>query len=1013
MPRGLFGLLATSLLLSSATAADWPAFRGDAARSGFTTETLPAKLALAWKHTPRHKPAPSWPRDDRMSFDRTFRPVVAGGLVIFGSSADDQIRALDAKTGQLKWKHYTDGPVRFAPVVHKKNVYAVSDDGHLYCLSLPDGKLRWKKFGGPQARRSHPAGLVLGNERIISRWPARGGPAIYDGVLYFAAGIWQSEKVFIHAVDPETGKSIWTNDSAGGMYMPQPHGGAYAHSGVTAQGHLVADEQHLYVPTGRAVPAVFDRKTGKFKYYHLQANGRRGGTATTVIGRFIYNGGASYTTENGALRTRLGNGPVAKFAGGVLHHNGSRLVAVKQIRRKTKDRKGRDITVDDHQVLWQLDKVPGGQSLIVAGDIAISAGKKDIGLYDLKARKLVPSSFGSTFDNDICGLAVAEGRLFVSTDRGSLYCFSSEEEKAREGVAEFKEAPISSIYADAAKQIVAKSNITEGYCVDLGCGRGELALELARKTKLRIVAVDSDPKKVEAARKLLTQRGLYGSRVTVHLADPAKTQLPKYFANLVVSGRTVTKGINGLTTAARKEAKRLQRPWGGVVCLGKAEKLKADVRGPLKNAGDWSHLYSNPANTAASKDDIKGPLSVLWFRDVDLELPQRHGRGPAPLFHKGRLFAEGMDELRGVDAYNGRTLWTFKLPGILHAYNADHIVGTSQTGSNFCAHGDSVYVRKGSICYRLNAATGEVLGKFEAPKGKDGKPGRWGYIACADGILFGSVVNEDHIVRHAWRRADKQMKQLFTESRFLFAMDAKTGKLLWRYDAEHSIRHNAIAVGDGRVFLIDRPLAEIDRLDQAARRRGKKAAKKPVHETGKLVVLDAKTGKRKWDNKKDIFGTVLAFSRKYDMLLMCYSATRFRLPSEVGGRMAVFRATDGYRVWDKKVNYVTRPLVNGRTVYAQGGAWDLLTGDEQPFKFKRAYGCGQLSASKNLLLFRSGTLGYFDLTRKAGTESFGGIRPGCWINALPAGGMVFIPDASAGCSCSYQNRAWVALQGAE
>ena len=107
--------------------------------------------------------------------------------------------------------------------------------------------------------------------------------------------------------------------------------------------------------------------------------------------------------------------------------------------------------------------------------------------------------------------------------------------------------------------------------------------------------------------------------------------------------------------------------------------------------------------------------------------------------------------------------------------------------------------------------------------------------------------------------------------------------------------------------------------------------------------------------------------------------------------MAVFRATDGYRAWDKKVNFITRPLVNDRTIYGQGGARDLLTGEEQPFDFKRSYGCGQIASSKHLLLFRSATLGYKDLSRNAGTENFGGIRPGCWINALPAGGLVFLP----------------------
>jgi outer membrane protein assembly factor BamB len=349
----------------------------------------------------------------------------------------------------------------------------------------------------------------------------------------------------------------------------------------------------------------------------------------------------------------------------------------------------------------------------------------------------------------------------------------------------------------------------------------------------------------------------------------------------------------------------------------------------------------------------------------------------------------------------------------LDAYNADHLVGTAGTGSNVCIADGSVYIRHESHCYRLDAATGEVQGKFEAPKQKSGNAGRWGYLACDDGVLFGSLVNEGHIVRHAYIRSDQNMKHLFSESSTLFALDAKTGKELWRYDAKKSIRNNAIAVGDNRVFLIDRELAVDDLLARAPARRGDKEQPKMGHATGELIVLDAKTGKQKWMDDKDIFGTMLVFSDKYDVLLMGYQSTRFKLPSEVGGRLAVFQATDGYRLWDKKMNYVTRPLVNDRLIYAQGGAWDLLNGEDQPFEFQRSYGCGQISASKNLLLFRSATLGYKDLSRDAGTENFGGIRPGCWINAIPAGGLVLVPDASAGCRCSYQNRSWMALQGSE
>jgi hypothetical protein len=142
---------------------------------------------------------------------------------------------------------------------------------------------------------------------------------------------------------------------------------------------------------------------------------------------------------------------------------------------------------------------------------------------------------------------------------------------------------------------------------------------------------------------------------------------------------------------------------------------------------------------------------------------------------------------------------------------------------------------------------------------------------------------------------------------------------------------------------------------------------------------------------------------------MSYQPTRFRLDSETGGQMTVFSSKNGKELWRAEANYQSRPMINDRTVYAQGGAWDLLTGEPRPFNFQRSYGCGILAGCKDMMFYRSATLGYFDLTKNEETANFGGMRPGCWVNAIPAGGVVLVPDASAGCRCSYLNRAWIAL----
>ncbi|MDA1016788.1 MAG: PQQ-binding-like beta-propeller repeat protein [Planctomycetota bacterium] len=1005
MVRQLLLLASAMSILTTAQASDWPTYRGNAARSGFTSEAIAQKLTLDWSYQKAHAPNPAWPRDLRMAFDWAHHVVVADGRVFFASSADGTVRALDASSGRELWMYFTDGPVRFAPTVWRDRVFAVSDDGFLHALDTATGKLIKKWRGGPKDDR------VLGNERIVSKWVARGAAVVVNDVLYWAAGIWQSEGIYIRALNLKTGELVWENKDSGGIYMPQPHGGANAKSGVTAQGYLAADADYLVVPTGRAVPAVFQRDNGQFLYYQLQANTHRGGSFAQVQGPFIYNGGYAYKLSDGALGTPL-TGPTCAFAGGTLVAGNGRLQAVAAIEVDAKDRAGKPIKALKHKTLWEVAGVPGGSELIAAGTTAFSANGKTITAVDLEKKAV---SWSADVDAEVLGLAVADGRLFASTTSGAIHCFSAD----ASGQVTRHDPSTADVASDerfnaAAKEIVAKTNVTEGYCLDLGCGDGSLALELSRLTKLQIVAIDPDAKNVEAARAKLHAAGLYGIRVTVHQGDLSKTHYPKYFANLIVSARSLSGDVDDLAAIERQ---RLTRPYGGVVCLGEVGVMQVERRGALKKAGEWTHLYADASNSLCSADEIKGPLSVLWFRDMNLDLPQRHGRGPSPLFHNGRLFVEGLDGLRAVDAYNGRSLWHFEQEGILSAYNADHLAGMAITGSNICLHGDGVFLRNGHQVFRLDAATGKVIAKFSTPASlpsKEDKKLQWGYLACSDGILFGTTANTEHVVKHAYIRADSHMKQQYSESSNLFAYDIATGKLLWRYDAKDSIRHNAIAIAESHVYLIDRALAKDDLLSRAPARRGGKPATPPSgHPTGRLVKLDARTGKSEWVKDKDVYGTTLAVSEEHDIVLMCYQPTRFKLPSEVGGKMAAFHASDGYRLWDKAVSYNTRPLINGNKVIASPSTVELMSGESSSLKLAKSYGCGQLAGSKNLLMFRSGTLGYLDFTREAGTENFGGIRPGCWLNALPVGGLVLVPDASAGCRCSYQNRAWVALEGTD
>jgi len=994
-----------------ATAEDWPAYRADSARSGYTAEPIPNQLVLRWVYRSEHAPRPAWPTSERIDFDRVFEPIIMADTVLFGSSVDDQVYAIDGKSGKTKWTFFTGAPVRFAPFGWQDRVFVVSDDGWLYALALVDGSVLWKHRGGPDGA------MVLGNERLISKWPARGGPVVMDGVVYFSAGVWPSDGVHLHALDANTGEPVWSNGGTGKIFMAQPHGGAEAESGVSAQGYLVVSGDQLLVPTGRAVPAFFDRNDGRLRHYHLQKNQQRGGSRALVADRFLINAGCLFDLESGELSSQIGHGSVVAVGGGLVQATGRSLKAYRWQDAQVIDRKGQPQTVrrlEENRLITMEEEI---LDFIVAGRDAVCGEGGRVSAVDYAGQRTV--WWSHQVEGKALGLAAANGRLVVSTDHGLVYCFDGDpavggeaaDSRPQQVVPESNAAKVTAAAATAAEQILNGSNVAAGFCVDLGAGSGELAIELAGKSELQIYAVESDAHKVATARRRLSQLGLNGSRVTVVHADPASVALPRYFANLVVSSRALEGALPDEITQAMK---RIQRPSGGVVCTGRIDAMQFDERGPLEGAGSWTHQNSNPANTLCSDDAaIKGPLSMFWFRDVEFEIPNRHGQGPAPLVHRGCMVVGGIDAIVCLDAYNGRLLWTFELPGNLADYDGiHHDVGVGEAGSNFCLSDDAVFLKNAGRCFRIDFFSGELLGEFAAPVPEGSENRNWGFLAYSDGLLYGSVLDDSHRVSPRY-----SLTKLRTESLRFFALDAKTGEVRWLFDPKHSIRNNAIAVSGERVFIVDRPLVEADHV--ANPKRGGKHEKKLSAEEvppGVLLAFDAKTGAELWRNDEDIFATQLAVSEAHSTLMMNYQAVRhnfFGLPSETGGRLAGIDINTGKRRWDHAATYQTRPLINDYTIYAQGGAWNLITGEEVPFDFERSYGCGQISASTHLMLFRSATLGYKDLSRDEGTENYGGIRPSCWINAIPANGLVLVPDGSSKCQCSYQMRAWFALQPAE
>jgi hypothetical protein len=139
-------------------------------------------------------------------------------------------------------------------------------------------------------------------------------------------------------------------------------------------------------------------------------------------------------------------------------------------------------------------------------------------------------------------------------------------------------------------------------------------------------------------------------------------------------------------------------------------------------------------------------------------------------------------------------------------------------------------------------------------------------------------------------------------------------------------------------------------------------------------------------------------------------------------KLIVLDAATGEQLWARNANYMNRPAVVGSDIIAEPWAFDLrtgepktrphpLTGEESEWRFSRpGHHCGVITATPNMMFFRSGFIGYYDLYRDSGTRHFAGQRLGCWINAIPGNGLVMIPEASAGCVCLFSIASTVVLE---
>ena len=90
------------------------------------------------------------------------------------------------------------------------------------------------------------------------------------------------------------------------------------------------------------------------------------------------------------------------------------------------------------------------------------------------------------------------------------------------------------VYPLLAKQIVSRSNITSGICVDVGTGNAALSIALARITDLQIHALDRSRHSDAMARINILKQG-FSERIVPVIGDVSNMPFEDDFADLIVS----------------------------------------------------------------------------------------------------------------------------------------------------------------------------------------------------------------------------------------------------------------------------------------------------------------------------------------------------------------------------------------------------------------------------------------------------------------------------------------------
>ena len=948
-----------------------------------------------------------------VSFDDAFRVIVVGDTCYFCSSAENRLFAIDATTGEVRWSIFMDGTPRLAPAYWQGRLYVGTDDGIFRCLDASTGKLLWRVDASPKEEMILGYGRFHAQRPIRAAGIVEDGVAYFtaglfpqDGIEFWAVDTEDGSVLWRRRLDrggmtdvvPQ-GPILASNDSLwltsriaptrwskkdglpidfntpfpqvpdaheyryynGGSYAQIREGGeivygracmlAYAPDAIlkdkwgrTKQGvldfawfgarQILFSRDRVFVATDNYLAGLEQKRLkditeNECRHFEEAYKKRRVASYLDLLDRH-HQLSEELGSEHPEVR-ELENGPL-KWGRSDWEQWTAMLPGL--------------LGNLESKCQW-MTRQNATEAMILADDVIFAGSDDQVIAFDAATGEEI---WAFVTESRVRGLAVANGRLFVSTVDGRVRCFGN-----GSGSSEYVDLTLARDAADApvldkpdlAQQIVDMAGARQGYCLLLGNGSTGLAAEIAQRTNLNVELVEADGTVVEGLRRDLAARRLYGGRVVVHHHAFDKLPYPPYVFDLVVDEQSFS---TGHASTKIEELIRVAKPCGGRIVVNgqstpedlsrvqaqsqeqnitvmRGEEYIEIARGTIPGTRDWTHNYATAANTYCSEDPhVRGPFGILWYGEPGpRERIDRHSAPPVPLVVGATMFTVGNDCVMAYDIYNGVCRWRRELAG---AGRRKLPINTS----NLVADEESLFVVvDGGRCLRLDAASGRTIQTYLLPGKSEDHSSHWAWIARDRSLLFGSRAERTSNGRSAEQTSD-----------VVFALDVSSGRTVWSRFGR-GIDHDGIAVAAGNVFLVDRNLTETERKDansstvrdnsvpdrEARNRRGE-----PIEpDLRKIVVLDAASGNLVWQkpwNLSDVTLDDLAVQGRTGIACMVAHDTlvihgtgslghphREFLEGKFARRaLYAFDTASGEYLWGGRKGYRKRPIVVGERVYA-------------------------------------------------------------------------------------------------